>query len=149
MIAPLTALVHELCHAAVALEIGVRVCSIHIYPTSGGLCRTRNGQHPRREFVLRAVTVSFAGVIAAELSGNGTRIGCGADLMDIQKALNTIADPWDRAAISREARRTAERIVNEQWYALCRVAERLEGEGRRRLTGREVRELLAPRRRAA
>jgi hypothetical protein len=62
-------------------------------------------------------------------------------------ALDPTKSDRQRAAIERRARLLAEWIVNERWLDLCRAALRLET--CRRLSGAQVRALLAPRRAAA
>jgi hypothetical protein len=89
--------------------------------------------------------VSFGGIVAGEMAG--LRATCQNDFDDIQRALDTIEDPWERAAVSRQARRMAETIVNERWDDLCRAAERLAQS--RWMGAKDVRRSLAPARRAA
>jgi hypothetical protein len=50
-------------------------------------------------------------------------------------------------AIGREARRLAEKIIDDGWLDLSRIALRLDV--CRRLTGEDLQQLLAPRREAA
>ena len=81
----------------------------------GGLCKIMQLRQPesQREAVLRACVVSFAGIVASERVGS--REGCGTDFRNIERALDRIEDPHDRATISREAKRIAERLVDLNW----------------------------------
>jgi hypothetical protein len=58
-----------------------------------------------------------------------------------------IDDPGERAEVETKARLLATRIVDDRWLDVSRIALRLER--CRRLSGDEVRELLATPRRAA
>ena len=70
----------------------------------------------------------FAGIVASERVGS--REGCGTDFRNIERALDRIEDPHDRATISREAKRIAERLVDLNWEALQLLAERLNKAGK-------------------
>ena len=114
------------------------------------LCRRRAHPHPRAaqaasrgraELLHRA----YAGIAAsAQIE---SQEGCGNDRANIRNKLAEIADPQERAAVEAEAKRMAERIVDSRWLDLSRIALRLEV--CRRLSGDDLRELLAPRHRAA
>jgi hypothetical protein len=122
--------IHESGHAVGALCQKMFVRNIEVGANGRGMCTILELRQPEndREAVLRACITSFAGVVASNRIGS--REGCGTDFKNIERALDRIEDPWERAAISREARRTAERLVDLNWEALRLLADRLDKAGK-------------------
>jgi len=106
------------------------VRSIEVGDNSAGMCNITELRQPEneREAVVRARVTSFAGVVASNRIGS--REGCGTDFKNIERALDRIEDPWGRAAISGEARWTAERLIDLNWEALQLLADRLDAAGK-------------------
>jgi hypothetical protein len=96
----------------------MEITSIEINRRGGGLCRTRAPRLPLRESVLNYIAVSFGGIIASEQIESCE--GCNRDRANINRALSTISTS-ERAAIEREARQMAERIVDQGWGELSAI----------------------------
>ena len=137
--------IHEAGHILVALRLGMEIKSVEIRFAGGALTRTLDRRRPQRESVLRYITVALGGPAASKQIESLE--GCRTDYRNVARALASIEDPRERAAIEAEARRMAERIVDQRWGELSAIALRLEV--CRRLSGDDLRELLAPRHRAA
>jgi hypothetical protein len=136
---------HEASHAVVSARLRQTITSVMVRDDGTGLCRTREKPKQSEEFAIkRFCLVAMAGIVASERIGATER--CEGDWAAIKREI-ALLPPDEQVAFERELRRKAELFVDENWTAICAVAEELHERGS--LNNREVRDLLAPPRRAA
>lgn len=157
---------HEAGHAVIAEAVGLRVKTVYVerngprqrkYGVSGGRCEVKPDETcPQADIDCYALAAMYAEQRIATERGWKARFGDAWEWAEIVERLlyDEPHESWTRGELTgerltylceQEAR--AERLVNEWWPAVVAVAEAmadsLRNGGNGRLTGREVRRLIA------
>lgn len=150
--------VHECAHAIAALSFGRPIASIAVESDGSGafrisattparsheaesaafhgLCATLVPQD--RGWCEQQLTIDLVGGVA-QARIDGTAIARHAAAIDLERAsamASAVGSPWEARTLLDQARRKAERLVDEHWHAIQAVARELDRRGR--LSERDV-----------
>jgi hypothetical protein len=137
---------HEAAHAVVAVELKQTVRNLLVHRDGTGICRVSQPPTTQsREALRNYCAISCAGSIAASKLTRENRWSMG-DHQNMERALGAVSIR-EAVLIMHEARKLAERIIDENWDSVRALARQLRQRGE--MSGAEVASVLSGLRAAA